>query len=161
MTVHIGLVPSIVLDHNRAVTNLSRLVDYALQRGITISLENLRFGATSNPEVMLKWSEQSGASITLDIGHAVSCDRVTKGELSVTPIIELYAHKLEEVHFYEYETDTHYAPKDMSILGPIVESLLKTQCTWWTIELSYFEEILNTRSLVHRYLIEKEEKVPA
>ena len=44
MTVHVGLVPDISLDHTRVIKNLSRLVDYAKERGVTISLENLRFG---------------------------------------------------------------------------------------------------------------------
>lgn len=159
MTVHIGLVPSIALDHNRAVRNLRKLVNYAKERGVTISLENLRFGPTSNPETMLKWSEESGTSITLDVGHAVSCDRVINGELTVTDIIERFAHNLEEVHFCEYETDTHYAPKNMSIWGTIVDSLLQTQCKWWTIELSSFEDILNTKNLVNKHLIEKVEEI--
>lgn len=160
MTVHIGLVPSIALDHNRAVRNLRKLVNYAKERGVNISLENLRFGPTSNPETMLKWSEENGTSITLDVGHAVSCDRVINGELTVTDIIERFAHNLEEVHFYEYETDTHYAPKDMSILGTIVDSLLQTQCKWWTIELSSFEDILNTKNLGTSTLLKRWKKLP-
>lgn len=161
MTVHVGLIPDIALDHNRAIKNLRRLVAYAKERGVTISLENLRFGPTSNPETMLQWSEESGSSITLDVGHAVSCDRVLKGELTVTHIIEQFGHNLEEVHFYEYETDTHYAPKDMSILGPIVDSLLETQCKWWTIELNSYEDILNTRNLINTYLTEKVAEIAA
>jgi sugar phosphate isomerase/epimerase len=153
MTVHVGLVPDIDLDHKRVVQNLTRLVDYASHRGITISLENLRFGPTSNPETMLKWTEESGASITLDVGHAVSCEKVRKGELSVTEIVESFRHKLEEVHFYEYETDTHHAPQNMSILGPIVDSLLETECQWWTIELNSYDDVLNTRNLISKYLV--------
>ena len=155
MTVHVGLVPGIPLDHTRVIRNLSRLVDYAKERGVTISLENLRFGPTSDPETMLKWSEESGTSITLDVGHAVSCDRVRKGELTVSHIIGLFEHTIEEVHFYEYETDIHYAPQDMSILGPIVDSLLETRCKWWTIELASYEDILNTRNLINEYLLEE------
>lgn len=161
MTVHIGLVPDIDIDHNRAIRNLTRLVYYAKERGITISLENLRFGPTSNPEIVLKWSEESGSTITLDVGHAVCCDRVTKGELTVLQIIEMFQHNLEEVHFYEYETDTHHAPKDMSILGPIVDSLLDTECKWWTIELASYHDILNTRNLTNKYLADKAVQIVA
>ncbi|WP_163338160.1 sugar phosphate isomerase/epimerase [Desulfopila sp. IMCC35008] len=161
MTVHVGLIPDIALDHNRVIRNLGRLVEYGNERGVTICLENLRFGPTSNPETMLKWSEESGTSITLDVGHAVSCERVLQGELTVTQIIELFGRMIEEVHFYEYETDTHYAPQDMSVLGPIVDSLLETQCTWWTIELSSYEDILNTRNLIHNHLIESVAKIAA
>lgn len=154
MTVHVGLVPEIGLDHDRVIRNLSKIVKYASEKGVTISLENLRFGPTSNPETMLEWSKESGSSITLDVGHAVSCDRVRRGEVTVPRIIEMFSPKLTEVHFYEYETATHYAPKDMSILGPIVDSLLRTDCKWWTIELNSYEDILNTKRLVTSYLTE-------
>lgn len=159
MTVHVGLLPDIGLDHNRVLQSLSRLVDYAAKRAITISLENLRFGPTSNPETMLKWTAESGASITLDVGHAVSCDRVRNGELSVAQIIEMFRHNLAEVHFYESETDTHHAPKDMAILGPIVDSLLETACRWWTIELNSYDDVLNTRNLISKYLVENSLKI--
>lgn len=161
MTVHVGLVRDIGLDHNHVIENLRRLVDYAVKRGITISLENLRFGPTSNPETMLKWSKESGSAITLDVGHAVSCDRVRKGELSVTQIVEMFRHTLEEVHFYEYETDIHHAPKDMSILGPIVDALLETECRWWTIELNSYDDVLNTRNLINKYLAQRVAKIAA
>lgn len=161
LTVHAGLVPSIELDHDIVIENLSKLVTYSKKRGVTISLENLRFGATSNPETVLRWSKESGSAITLDVGHAVSCDRVRKGELTVEHIIEMFSHNLKEVHFYEYETDDHYAPKDMSILGSIVDGLLETQCKWWTIELNSYEDILNTRSLINDYLIGKIAKIAA
>lgn len=152
MTVHVGLVPSIALDYQHVVDNLCRLADYAHAKGITICLENLRTGLTSNPETVVELAEKCNTSITLDVGHAVSCDRVVAGSVNVVEIVEMFAHALEEVHFYEYETDTHYAPKDMSILGPIVDALCATECTWWTIELNCYEDILNTRRLVGEYL---------
>ncbi|WP_028581817.1 TIM barrel protein [Desulfogranum japonicum] len=155
VTVHVGLVPDIALNHERVQKNLSNLVEYGATRGVTVSLENLRFGATSNPETVIQWAGESGASITLDVGHAVSCERVQAGELTVPHIVEMFSHKLEEVHLYEYETDTHYAPHDMSVLGPIVDALLQTDCRWWTIELTDVEEILTTRELVHRHVLDR------
>ncbi|MGL1930937.1 MAG: sugar phosphate isomerase/epimerase [Desulfotalea sp.] len=153
MTVHVGLPPSIETDHERAVTNLSRLVEYGDKSGITICLENLRFGPTSNPEIILDWTKRSGAKITMDIGHAVSSKRVVSGELEVTQIINMFSHNLEEVHFYESETTRHHAPKDMTVLGPIVQELLKTPCRWWTIELDSYDEILRTRKLVDDFVV--------
>ncbi|THB71188.1 MAG: sugar phosphate isomerase/epimerase [Desulfobulbaceae bacterium] len=158
MTVHVGLVAEIDLAPERVIKNLSKIVNYGSEKGVTICLENLRFGPTSHPETMLEWTNKSGASITMDVGHAVSCDRVRDGELTVPQIIELFSPKLSEVHFYEYETNTHHAPRDMSILGPIVDSLLKTDCRWWTIELNDYEDILNTKRLITEYLAESETK---
>lgn len=161
MTVHIGLVPHIELNYEYIVRNLCQLVEYADKKGVKICLENLRTGLTSNPETVVELSEKCGALITLDVGHAVSCERVATGDITVIQIIEMFRHVLEEVHFYEYETDTHYAPVDMSILGPVVDALFATGCKWWTIELTSYDDILNTRRLVKEYLMEKMSSIAA
>lgn len=164
VTVHIGLDVSNSskwqIDHDRAARNLKRLVEFARRRGITVCLENLRRGPTSNPETVLDWASRAGAMITLDIGHAVSCQRVQDGELAVTDIIDMFADRLHEVHMYERETDRHYPPADMSVLGPIVDRLLETDCRWWTIELDDLDEALATRRLLEDYLKAKNVHLP-
>ncbi len=152
ITVHVGLMADIELNHTHVVRNLRRLVEYGRYHGITVSLENLRFGPTSYPETVLEWTQKTGAKITMDIGHAVSCPLVKNNEMSVPQIVDLFSQDLVEVHFYESETDRHHAPQDMSLLGPIVDRLLSTECTWWTIELDAHEEILRTRDLISDYL---------
>ena len=119
--------------------------------GITICLENLRSGPTSNPETVAEWARESGAMITLDIGHAVSCQRVKEGTLTPLDFVETLADRLHEVHMYEREENRHYPPQDMSVLGPIVDRLLDTQCRWWTIELARYDEALATRRLLLGY----------
>ncbi len=152
MTVHVGLTADTELDHATVVGNLHSLVNYAQQLGIAVSLENLRSGPTSNPEIMLDWTRRTGAGITMDIGHAVSCARVANGTLKVCEIIDMYRHNLVEVHFYESETDRHHAPRNMDILGPVVDKLLTTECNWWTIELDTPDDILHTRELLAAHL---------
>jgi len=152
ITFHVGLHWEDQIDPGRVVENLSRLVERARELGITICLENLRRGPTSNPETGAEWARESGAMITLDVGHAVSCQRVQIGELTVLDFLELVADRLFEVHMYERETDRHYPPQDMTILGPIVDRLLATRCTWWTIELDDYAEVLSTRTLLFEYL---------
>lgn len=152
ITVHVGLQWEDPIDHGRAVENLSRLVERGRELDITICLENLRRGPASQPEDVLAWAQASGAMITLDVGHAVSCPRVQSGELSVLDIVEMFADRLFEVHMYEREAERHYPPQDMTILGPIVDRLLTTQCTWWTIELEEYADALFTRSLLLDYI---------
>jgi sugar phosphate isomerase/epimerase len=152
ITFHIGLDRKAPLDAGRAVANLSRLVKRAQELGITVCLENLRRGATSNPETVLEWVRESGAMITLDVGHAVSCPRVQNGELTALDLVDMFADRLVEAHMYERETDGHYPPQDMTVLGPIVDRLLTTRCTWWTIELNDTAEALVTRTLLLDYL---------
>lgn len=153
MTVHIGLVPKIELSNEHIRKNFSLLVEYAGKKGVSICLENLRTGFASNPEVVVELAEKCGSRITMDVGHAVSCERVASGEVTVVGMVNMFSHLLEEVHFYEYETDNHYAPSDMSILGPIVDVLRETDCTWWTIELDSCADILKTRRLVEEYAL--------
>jgi sugar phosphate isomerase/epimerase len=152
ITVHVGLKREVPLDPDRVVTNLSRLVERARDLGITVCLENLRRGPTSDPETVVEWARQSGAMITLDVGHAVSCQRVQEGALTPLDFVELFTDRLHEAHVYEREEDRHYPPRDMSVLGPIVDRLLETHCTWWTIELNDYDEALATRSLLLDYL---------
>jgi len=90
--------------------------------------------------------------ITLDVGHAVSCQRVQDGELTPLDFVEIFADRLREAHMYERETDRHYPPQDMILLGPIVDRLMTTQCGWWTIELDDLNEALATRNLLTDHL---------
>jgi sugar phosphate isomerase/epimerase len=152
ITFHVGLRQEDPIDPGRVVENLWRLVERARDLGITVCLENLREGPTSHPENVVAWARASGAMVTLDIGHAVSCQRVQSGELTALGFVGMVADRLFEVHMYERETDRHHPPQDMTILGPIVDRLLDTRCTWWTIELDDYAEALATRSLLLNYL---------
>lgn len=152
ITVHVGLDRAAPLDLGRVVQNLTRIVQRARGLGITVCLENLRRGPTSDPETIVEWARESGAMITLDVGHAVSCQRVQSGELTALDFVETFADRLVEVHIYEREMDRHYPPRDMTILGPIVDRLMTTSCTWWTIELDGHDEALATRALLLGYL---------
>jgi sugar phosphate isomerase/epimerase len=153
ITLHIGLKPDIPLDHGRTVENLTRIAEYARKIGITVSLENLRCGPTSHPATLLEWASEARTKITLDIGHTTSNRYVLGGALTAVDFINAVADRLVEVHMYEKESDQHYAPQDMSVLGPIVDRLLQTQCSWWTIELNEQNDALRTRNLLYDYIL--------
>jgi sugar phosphate isomerase/epimerase len=152
ITFHVGLGWKDQIIPGRVVDNLSRLVEHARDLGITVCLENLRRGLASHPENIAAWAQASGAMITLDVGHVVSSQRVQSGELTALDFLDMVADRIFEVHMYERETDRHHPPQDMTILGPIVDRLLATQCTWWTIELDGYAEALSTRALLLDYL---------
>jgi len=152
ITVHIGLNPEDKIEPAAAIENLSSLVELGRDLNITVCLENLRRGPTSHPENLINWARHSGAMITFDVGHAVSSQRVQSGELSTLDFLDSVSDRLCEVHMYERETDRHYPPRDMSVLGPIVDRLLETECKWWTIELDEPAEALATRELLLDYL---------
>lgn len=155
ITVHVGLRHQDPIDPGRALDHLARLVERGRQLGITVCLENLRQGLTSDPETVVAWAAASGAMITLDVGHAISSRRVLEGALSPLDFVEAFASRLAEVHIYERETDRHHPPRDMTLLGPIVDRLIETQCSWWTIELDDYAEALATRALLLNYLESK------
>lgn len=152
ITFHVGLTPQDPIDPDRVVRNLSRLVEHGRSMGVTVCLENLRTGPTSYPENVVEWARASGAMITFDVGHAVSCQAVQDGLLSPLDFLETVIDRLWQVHIYERETDRHLPPRDMTTLGPIVDRLLDTQCAWWTIELDNEAEALATRNLLLDYL---------
>lgn len=136
--------------------HLSHLVERGHQLGITVCLENLRRGPTSDPDTVVEWAEASGAAITMDVGHAVSSRRVQEGVLSALDFVDAFSARLVEVHMYEQERDRHYPPTDLSILGPVLDRLLETACSWWTIELDDYAEALATRTLLLDYLASKQ-----
>lgn len=158
ITFHIGLDAGIPLDTHRAVENLGLLVEHGRRLGVTVCIENLRRGVSSDPETIRRWAAATGAGITFDIGHAAGSERVTPGGLSPEDFVGLFRDHLAEVHFYEKETDRHLAPRNMEALGPVVDRLLGTACRWWTIELQEPGEVLSTRALLLDYLSRKEER---
>lgn len=150
ITCHIGLTRGRTIDGQRAVANLSALVDYATARGVVIALENLKQGPTAVPENHLGWATLAGAQITLDLGHALSADAT--GGMGMDAYIDAVADRLVEVHYYESETHRHNAPADMRILGPLVDGLMRTDCRWWTIELEDLDEMAATRRMTLDYV---------
>ena len=155
ITVHLNLNPSIPFDLQKAVENLTRLVNHGKLMGITVCIENLRRGPASNPNNILAWAKASGAMITMDIGHAVSSEFVKNGNATVPDIVEMFSERLYEVHMYAREEERHYPIEDITPLIPSLDCLLNTDCVWWTIELDSFEEALNTRHRLLEYLSTK------
>ncbi|MEW6506093.1 MAG: hypothetical protein AB1457_19245, partial [Chloroflexota bacterium] len=61
VTFHLHLCWNDPFDSEKAVDNLSLLVEEGKQFGVTVCIENLRDGEASHPESILTWSERSGA----------------------------------------------------------------------------------------------------
>ena len=152
VTCHIGLAPEQPVDMNRAGDNLGLLVRRAEELGVTLALENLRRGPAADPRQVCRWAEAAGSALTLDVGHALSSQMVHDKTMSMDEIVELFAPRIVEAHYYEKETDRHHPPEDMHILGPVVDRLLQTPCNWWTIELEDLRDIDRTVELTRHYL---------
>lgn len=152
VTIHIGLDPEQPIDEQRAVQNLKKLVEFGKSMGISVCLENLRRGLTSDPEIVYEWAEKSGSAITFDLGHAVSSDHVKFGRLKAEDYIKKFSDKLHELHLYGSESDRHYPPRNLGEIQVLLDLVTKTDCEWWTIELDDYNEIHYTKNLVSGYI---------
>lgn len=157
MTVHAAL-PSDSIGSPRFSSTAERLrdlVDHGRHLGVTVSLENLRWGATAEPDAFLHLVEHSGAAITLDVGHAVSSEPSAHG-YSAKRFIAECGSRIRHAHVYDRETDRHHPPADLDRIGDALDALLDTGCDWWTIELTDADEFRMTRDILTAYLDARE-----
>jgi sugar phosphate isomerase/epimerase len=158
ITIHLGLgrIDCIELDWNKAITNLSRLVDAGAELGITVCLENLAANWTSKPEFFEQIVKQTGASTTLDIGHAHVCQMNHPEENIYEKYVQPNREKILNAHVYHTEIPRigHIAPDDLSQINDRL-SLLDSlpNCKWWVIELTKPDEILRTRRICQNFLV--------
>jgi hypothetical protein len=142
ITCRIGTLKNRGTNGRHAVGNLAALVDYAARRGVTIALANTRTGPTATPERHLQWARQSGAMITLDLGHALNAGASRR--MPISAYIERAAPRLVNVHMYTGVSDNG-AAFDMRHLGSVIEQLAQTNCRWWTLACSHPREMLAAR----------------
>ena len=156
MTVHTGFghVAEGELDFTKALKNLTILVERGAQCGVLISLENLTSHWTSDPELFHELIEQSGAGVTLDIGHAHVCSSRSPGTNMYERYIMPHRDRIVSAHIYHTEQSSvgHVPPRRIEDLYDRLELLQgAASCTWWVIELKKRREILHTRDLLNHY----------
>lgn len=140
-----------LMSRENARNNLASLVEYAAAKEVTVCLENLRGGLVATPDDFLDFTDFSGASATVDIGHVAASQCVRDGAVSAEKYIELLAPRLVSAHIYDIELKDdrgkvwHKAPDSVEVLAPRIHELLKAaHCDWWLIELGEPEEIIRT-----------------
>lgn len=156
MTVHTGFgrVNGEELDFAGAVNNLRTLVGRGADLGVLVSLENLSSQWTSVPELFAELVQQSGAGVTLDIGHAHVCASRDADGYSFEHYLLPNRARIVNAHIYHTETreEGHVAPKGIEDLYDRLELLKQAPaCTWWVIELKNINDVLFTRELLNRY----------
>lgn len=133
---------------------LAALVTEGRAHGVTVALENLRWGATAEPDAFLELIEASGAAITFDVGHAVSSEPAARG-FSAERFIAECGTRIQHAHVYDRESDRHHAPANLDLIGGSLDALCEVGCPWWTIELFDSAEVRATRELLAAYLDER------
>jgi sugar phosphate isomerase/epimerase len=157
ITVHAGLDPLQKIQPGRLVENLGRVAEEAGRRGITVCLENLRRGPTSDPDTLIDWASRAGTRITFDAGHAISSSRAKSGECTALQFLERVAEHVHEAHMYgKEEQDRHHPIRRVEDFRPLVERLAQTACRWWTVELDDYAEALESRAILLRCLRDRQ-----
>jgi len=157
MTVHSGLGnPSGEgIDLARAIDNLAVLVAHGRQNGVTVALENLTTPLTNDPLLFRRMVLESGAHVTVDIGHAHAVRHLHSRHDNFVEYILPHRNKILNAHIYHTELDGygHVAPECLADISERLDLLgLADSCDWWVIELMNPAEVLRTRDLLRNYL---------
>lgn len=145
LTLHYGFEKN-ELD-KEGVNFLKNLVKIGEDFGVTIAIENLKEGLTSQPEKLLRLLEETGASLTIDLGHLKSSFLGEHQEKLRRALSSLLPH-VKEVHIYEKEENGHVPPKDIFPLSSLLEVLLTNpHCYFWVIELP-LKEAVQTKLMI-------------
>ncbi len=156
ITIHIGLgqPSSHLLSWKTAIENLSRLVEFGRKYAVTVCLENLLAGWTSRPDRLKELIGQSGAGVTLDIGHVYSCEAIQTGKFTYSDFIDSSKDRVFNAHIYHYEELGlgHLPPRTLDDVLPRLKLLMDIRCDWWVIELTDAGETLHTNLLLQDFL---------
>ena len=155
MTVHLGLGRKSPegLSWEKTVSSLADLVGYAKSLGVELCLENLASGWSSRPHLFEKLVRKSGASITLDIGHARVCQAVQCLSFELEDFVMPNPERVFNAHIYHEEIDDRHVPPECveNIRGRL-DLLRKLSCRWWVLELREEAPLMQTLKIVRQYL---------
>jgi sugar phosphate isomerase/epimerase len=152
LSIHIGLGHDSTepLSWETTLNNLRRLVQFGARYRITVCLENLAWGWTSKPNLFEKLIRQSGAGVTLDIGHAHVCESVRSQQYTIEDFVSPHADRVLNAHIYHTELpgQGHIPPEAGEEIADRLSLLQKVGCDWWVIEIRETEGLLKTKEIV-------------
>jgi sugar phosphate isomerase/epimerase len=157
MTVHTGLGnPSGEgIDLSRCIDNLSILVAHGNRNGVAVALENLTTPLTCDPLIFRRIVAESGAFVTIDIGHAHAVRNLHPRMNIYSEYILPHRERIINAHIYytELEGFGHIPPESLSEISGSLDLLAQAAtCDWWVIELMGQDELLRTRDILRSYL---------
>jgi len=130
------------------LASLNSIVKMASDHHITIAVENLPYGPTSNPEFLKRIAFESEAEIALDIGHARKVN-------ALPDFLSLLSSRITHVHFYGFEDDTYNHrpfPSDEDALETANLIRSRSQAKWWTLEMSTMDDCIRLLGILKRIL---------
>ena len=157
MTVHSGLGnPSGAgIDLSRAIDNLSVLVAHGKSNGVAVALENLTTPPTNDPRLFRRIVAESGAFVTIDIGHAHAIRNLHPQVNIYNEYVLPHRERIFNAHIYNTELEGfgHLPPENLADISSRLDLLgLAGSCDWWVIELMGPGEVLRTRDLLRSYI---------
>ncbi len=154
LTVHVGsrAIPMEMLQWERTLDHLRRAAEAGREREITVCLENLKGGWTSDPNRLLAMAETAGSAITLDLGHASASPFVREGG-TLEAFHAVVGPRIANVHVYKIETPEgrHLPLEGAAGHGPTLDALLAAGHRTWVLELSTPEDLEQTRLALRAY----------
>jgi sugar phosphate isomerase/epimerase len=155
LNMHVGSygLPFEELTWDGLVRNLATLLEYAARRGVSLTVENLTNGLTSDPETLSRLLKTTGAPLTFDLGHAHGSAWVREGRGSVVDFLRSIPTPVLATHIYYTErNDAHFVPEKVADIGPALDGLAAAGCDFWVLELHTRETLERTRRIVDEYL---------
>lgn len=156
LSIHVGLGHNTtkILSWESTIANLRRLVQFGIESGVTVCLENLVWGWSSKPNLFEKMVRRSGAYVTFDIGHAYSCELIKSQTYVIKDFVTPHADRVVNAHIYHKEVSGkgHFPPESLDDIAGRLDILKRTPCNWWVLELKNDEELLKTKNIVEEYL---------
>jgi sugar phosphate isomerase/epimerase len=154
LTVHVGSrsIPMDLLSWETTLAHLRRVATIGRERGVTVCLENLRRGWTSDPTRLLAMAEAADSSVTLDLGHANASPFVRDGG-TLEAFAGAIMKRVANVHVYALETpDGRHQPLEtLDGYRPVLDRLLAHGRRTWVLELSNPEDLATTRRALGPY----------
>jgi sugar phosphate isomerase/epimerase len=155
LNMHVGSygLPLEELSWDGLVRNLGNLLEYAAQRGVCLTVENLTRGLTSDPETLARLLKATGAPVTFDLGHAHGSAWVQEGRGSVVEFLNSIPTPVVAAHIYFTErNDAHFVPEKLGDIAPALDGLAARGCDFWVLELHTQPTLEQTRKIVDEYL---------
>ena len=144
--IHIGYFENCTLQD--CLTNLQKTADYAKQLGITLCVENLLQGITTNIEYLFELLNVDNVCLCLDTGHA---NVVNQSNNNYIPLLLSVLDKVKHSHIYFSEdSNFNHIPFDKETLdnSEIMIALAESSCDWFSMELDNFEEQEKQKSIL-------------
>lgn len=136
-----------------ALDSLDKLANYSEQMGVQLCIENLVKGLTTDNRFFGTALSIPNVAFCLDTGHA---DVIVSKDKKFFNVLNANINKICHAHCYKTEDDfyNHISFSNMNEVkkSQIFSLLLKSQCSWLTMELECQEEQNQQMGILNKYL---------